>query len=165
MVCPFGFHELRCGRSLDYEPRPQMGLLEWVDTRGRPAARRADRLPRAHRRTKYQPSGHVQPRLKLLLSHRASVCDGLRICQSFRQAFMSGWVACLELGRIGKAMREHGQGNPRSPYVGIIAMIPGPRASYPRDGPMSCGDQPAHISLIHRRYKSARRVTYTVRLA
>jgi hypothetical protein len=78
---------------------------------------------------------------------------------------MSGWVACLELGRIGNAMREHGQGNPRSPYVGIIAMIPGPRASYPRDGPMSCGDQPAHISLIHRRYKSARRVTYTVRLA
>jgi len=50
-------------------------------------------------------------------------------------------------------MRGHGEGNPRDDYVGIHAMIPDTRSRQPRDGPMKCGNQPADISVIHRRYK------------
>ena len=32
-------------------------------------------------------------------------------------------------------------------------MIPDTRARQPRDGPMQCGNQPADISVIHRRFK------------
>jgi hypothetical protein len=35
---------------------------------------------------------------------------------------------------------------------GICVMIPGIRARQPRDGQMNCGNQSAHISLIHRRF-------------
>lgn len=42
---------------------------------------------------------------------------------------------------------------------GICVMIPGFRARQPRDGPMNCGNQSAHISMIHRRFKPSRRVT------
>jgi hypothetical protein len=34
-----------------------------------------------------------------------------------------------------------------------IVMIPDFRSRQPRDGPMQCGNQPADISVIHRRYK------------
>jgi hypothetical protein len=51
-------------------------------------------------------------------------------------------------------MRGHGEGNPRHDYVGILyGMIPDARSRQPRDGPMQCGNQPADISVIHRRYK------------
>lgn len=43
-------------------------------------------------------------------------------------------------------------------------MIPDFRARQPRDGPMQCGNQPADISVIHRRLKAAgRRVVHPVR--
>jgi hypothetical protein len=51
------------------------------------------------------------------------------------------------------------EGNPRPNYVGIRVMIPDFRARQPRDGPMNCGNQSAHISMIHRRLKPSRRVT------
>lgn len=40
------------------------------------------------------------------------------------------------------------EGNPRSGYVGIRAMIPDIRARQPCDGPMKCGTQPADMSVI-----------------
>ena len=43
------------------------------------------------------------------------------------------------------------EGNPRLDYVGIRVMIPDTRARQPRDGQMKCGNQPADISMIHRR--------------
>ena len=48
------------------------------------------------------------------------------------------------------------EGNPRRRYVGIRVMIPDPRARQPRDGQMNCGNQPADISMIHRRRKGSR---------
>jgi transposase len=41
-------------------------------------------------------------------------------------------------------------------YVGIRVMIPDTRARQPRDGQMKCGNQPADISMIHRRRKCSR---------
>jgi hypothetical protein len=51
-------------------------------------------------------------------------------------------------------MRGHDEGNPRPGYVGIgvvTAMIPDTRARQPRDVSLSCGNQSANISVIHRR--------------
>jgi hypothetical protein len=48
------------------------------------------------------------------------------------------------------------EGNPRNGYVGIRVMIPDSRARQPRDGQMNCANQPADISMIHRRRNTPR---------
>ena len=45
------------------------------------------------------------------------------------------------------------RGTLERPMWASTAMIPDTRARQPRDGPMQCGNQPADISVIHRRYK------------
>ena len=56
------------------------------------------------------------------------------------------------------------RGTLERPMWASTAMIPDTRARQPRDGPMQCGNQPADISVIHRRYSSARRVPHPVRI-
>src|ERR1700733_10623019 len=62
-------------------------------------------------------------------------------------------------------MRGTRGGEPSSGLCGHpLRMISDTRTRQPRDGTMQCGNQPADISVIHRRFKdAARRVAHPVR--